>query len=136
VLIFAHLHRKELNHKALSGIRFAACGAILAASTFEVFHADEPNLIKFSAVLSLSLAGTAAGVALRVRPFIYIGLAFLICNVIGQLGVKFHREGGIVRAAILIGVGVLILCVMIFFNVHRERILHRYRSFVADKQWE
>jgi hypothetical protein len=136
VLIFAHLHRNELPHKALSGIRFAACGAILAVSTFEVFVTDEPNLIKFIAVLLLCLVGTATGVALRVRPFVYIGLAFLMINVLGQLSVQFHREGGIVRAIILIVVGVLILGAMIFFNVHRERILRQYQSFSAGKQWE
>ncbi len=136
VLVFAHLHRNELNHHALSSIRFAASGAILATSTIEVLVMDEPTLLKFLAVLLLSLLGTAAGIALRVRPFVFIGLAFLVLNVIGQLGLQFQHESGIVRAVILIAVGVLILGVMIFFNVHRERILRQYRIFLTDKQWE
>ena len=80
--------------------------------------------------------GTGAGVALRIRPFVFIGLAFLVFNVLGQLGMQFHREGGIIRAVILIGVGVLILGAMVFLNLHRERILQRYRSFWTSSQWQ
>ena len=136
VLVFAQLHRNDLTHQALNSIRFAASGAILAVSTIEVFAVNEPNLLRFLAVLLLSLVGTAFGIALRVRPFVFVGLAFLVLNVIGQLGLHFHREGGIVRAVILIGVGVLILAAMMFFNVHRERLLHQYRSFRSNRQWE
>ena len=136
VLIFAQLHRHELNAQVLTSIRLAAAGAILAASTLEVFLNKEATLLQFVAVLALSLAGITSGIALRIKPFVYVGLAFLMINVVGQLGIQFQREGGIVRAIILIGVGLLILSAMIFFNIHRERILRQYRGFVADKSWE
>ena len=136
VLLIAQLHRQELRHSALNSIRYAAAGAILAASTLEVFMTEEPSLLRFIVVLALSLLGTAAGIALRVRPFVFLGLAFLTLNVIGQLGLQFQREGGIIRAVILIVVGILVLAAMIFFNIHRERLLKRYRHFLADSQWE
>ena len=97
---------------------------------------EEPSLLRFIVVLALSLLGTVAGIALRVRPFVFLGLAFLTLNVIGQLGVQFQREGGIIRAVILIVVGILVLAAMIFFNIHRERLLKRYRHFLNDSQWE
>jgi hypothetical protein len=136
VLILAQLHRKDLKPRALNGIRSAAAGAILAVSTFEVFFAKEAGLLPFVAVLLLSLAGTATGIALRIRPFVSIGIAFLVINVIGQLGLQFHREGGIIRAVILIGVGLVVLATMIFFNIHRERIMRRYRGFLAEENWK
>jgi hypothetical protein len=136
ILLIAQLHWQELRHSALNSIRYAAAGAILAASTLEVFMSEEPSLLRFIVVLALSLLGTAAGIALRVRPFVFLGLAFLTLNVIGQLGVQFQREGGIIRAVILIVVGILVLAVMIFFNIHRERLLKRYRHFLTDSQWE
>ncbi len=136
VLIFAQLHRHELNHQVLTSIRLVASGAILAVSTFEVFFAEESGLLQFVAILFLSLAGITAGIALRIKAFIYVGLAFLVINVVGQLGLQFHYESGIIKAIILIGVGLLILAAMIFFNIHRERILRQYRGFLADKSWE
>ncbi len=135
VLLLAQLHRHDLKPQALSGIRTAAAGAILAVSTFEVFMANGTGLLQFVAVLALSLAGIVAGIALRIRPFVTIGLAFLVINVLGQLGLQFQREGGVIRAVILIGVGVLVLSAMIFFNIHRERIMRQYRGFLADENW-
>ncbi|WP_145219254.1 hypothetical protein [Planctomycetes bacterium TBK1r] len=135
VLIFAQLHRKDLKPRALSGIRSAAAGAILAVSTFEVFFQEDAGLTQFIVVLMLSLIGIATGISLRIRPFVSIGIAFLVINVLGQLGLQFHREGGVIRAVILIGFGMLVLLAMIFFNIHRERILRRYRGFVADENW-
>ncbi len=136
VLIFAQLHRHELRAQVLTSIRLAASCAILAVSTFEVFYTSEASLLQFVAVLLLSIAGITAGIALRIKPFVYVGLAFLVINVIGQLGLRFHHEGGVVRAVILIAVGLLILAAMIFFNIHRERILRQYRGFLLDKTWE
>ncbi|KAA5542093.1 hypothetical protein FYK55_14890 [Roseiconus nitratireducens] len=136
VLIFAHLHRRDLNPNVLSAIRLGATSLILAVSTFEVFVSRESSLLEFVVVLSLSLAGVVAGIALRIKPFVYTGLAFLILNVVGQLGLQFHRETGVTRAVILIAVGLLVLVAMIFFNVHRERILRQYRGFLMDDQWK
>ncbi len=135
VLIFAQLHRNDLKPGALNAIRSSAAGAILAVSTFEVFFAKDAGLMQFVVVLLLSLVGIATGISLRIRPFVSIGIAFLVINVLGQLGMQFHREGGVIRAVILIGFGMLVLAVMIFFNIHRERILRRYRGFIADENW-
>ena len=138
VLLFANLHRGELNRQALTGIRLAASASILAVSTFEAFSSQKlsESVFHFTVVLLLSLLGTAAGVALRVRAFVYIGVAFLVINVLGQLGLQIHRQGGIVRAVILIAVGFVVLGGMIFFNIKREQILRRYRRFMTDTRWE
>jgi hypothetical protein len=136
VLIFVQLHRKDLKPQVLTALRLAASGCILAVSTSEVFFTKEPSIVQFVAVLMLSLAGITLGVSLRIKPFIYVGIAFLIVNVIGQLGLQFHREAGVMRAVILIGVGLAVLAMMIFFNIHRERILSRYRRFTVDTTWE
>ena len=136
VIIFTQLHRHDLKPEVLTSIRIAASVAILAVSTFEVFFSKEASLLQFVSVLALSLVGIAVGISLRIKPFVYTGIAFLVLNVIGQLGLQFHQEGGLTRAAILIGVGILVLGIMIFFNIHRERILRRYREFLVDAHWE
>lgn len=136
VLIFVQLHRKDLQPQVLTALRLAASGCILAVSTSEVFFTKDPSIVQFVVVLMLSLAGITIGVSLRIKPFIYVGISFLVVNVIGQLGLQFHREAGVMRAIILIGVGLAVLGMMIFFNVHRERILKQYRRFSVDKTWE
>jgi hypothetical protein len=135
VLIFSHLHHGDLNRYALSGIRLAASAAILAVSTFEVFSATD-SLLKFVVVLLLSLTGAIAGIALRIRPFVYMGRGFLVINVLGQLGLQIHSQGGLVRAVILIALGFAVVGMMIFFNIKREALLKRYRSFIRDPRWE
>jgi hypothetical protein len=65
---------------------------------------------------------------------VYVGLAFLILNVSGQIVMQFQREGGVTRAIILISVGLIVIAAMIFFNIHRERILKNYRTF--QMKWE
>lgn len=134
VLIFAQLHRQDLNPKVLSGIRMATSGAILAVSSYELLLARDPSLFNFLIALTLSLLGVGFGIALRVKPFVYVGLAFLILNVSGQIVMQFQREGGVTRAIILISVGLIVIAAMIFFNIHRERILKNYRTF--QMKWE
>lgn len=136
VLIFVQLHRNDLKPPVLTALRLAASGCILAVSTSEVFFTKEPSIVQFILVLMLSLAGITLGISLRIKPFIYVGLSFLVVNVVGQLGLQFHREAGVMRAIILIGVGLVVLAMMIFFNIHRERILNRYRRFSVDETWE
>jgi hypothetical protein len=137
ILVIAHLHRQELKPSVLSSIRLTASGCILAVSSFEALYSkDSSSTVLFSVVLLLSLAGIVAGIALRIKPFIYTGLAFLVMNVVFQVGLQFQRTGGIVRAVILIGTGIVVLSVMVFFNIHRERILQQYRMFLADQSWE
>ena len=91
VLIFTHLHRGDLNRQAVTGIRFAASAAILAVSTFEVFTTD--SLLHFVVVLVLSLLLAFVGVALRVRPFVYIGSAFLVIQRLGPVGTAGSQPG-------------------------------------------
>ena len=137
VLILAQLHRHELNRKTLTSVRYAAAGVILAVSSLEALVSSEMQLLHFVLVLCLSLCGTVAGISLKVRPFIYVSLAFLVVNVLGQLGLQFQRQSDVLlRAGILIGVGFGVIAVMIYFNVRREQIIRRYRTFLEDSRWE
>ena len=77
-----------------------------------------------------------AGIALRIRAFLYAGVAFLVLNVVGQL-VRFYPEQAMSRALILIGLGAFITVGMVVFNLQREAILRRIRIMRADLAgWE
>ncbi len=134
VLALAHLHRRELRPKVLNGVRLAALSALYAGVGLDVFL--RPELWVFVLALALALAGVIAGVGLRIRAFLYAGVAFLVLNVLGQL-LRFYPEQGFSRALILISLGAVITAGMVFFNLKREAILQRIRIMRADlAEWE
>jgi hypothetical protein len=134
ILILLHLHRNELRRGVLNGMRLAAVSTLYACATLDFFL--RPELSNFVLVLLLSLAGTAAGIGLRVRAFLYGGIIFMVLNVLGQL-VLFYSRQTVGKGIVLMAMGTLILAGMIWFNIKREDILKRVRIFRADLyQWE
>ena len=134
VLALLHLHRRELRPKVLNGARLAALSALYAGAGLDVFL--RPELGVFVLALALALTGIVAGIALRIRAFLYAGVAFLVLNVIGQL-LRFYPEQGLSRALILLGLGASITVGMVVFNLKREAILRRIRIARADLAgWE
>jgi len=118
----------------LSGARLAALSALYAGAGLDVFL--RPELWVFVLALALALSGVIFGIALRVRAFLYAGVAFLVLNVAGQL-IRFYPEQGFSRALILIGLGTVITLGMVMFNLRREAIMQRIRIMRADlAAWE
>jgi len=134
VLALLHLHRWELRPSVLSGARLAALSALYAGAGLDVFL--RPELGVFVLALALALLGVIAGIALRIRAFLYAGVAFLILNVVGQL-LRFYPDQSLSRALILLGLGATITVGMVWFNLKREAILQRVRILRADlAAWE
>ena len=134
VLLLLHLHRRELKPVVLNGARLAALSTLYAAATLDVFL--RPELGVFVVALILSFAGIVLGIGLRIRAFLYSGMAFLLLNVVGQL-IKLYPEQRLGRALVLMTLGVVIIGLMIGFNSKREEVLQRLRIFRADlAQWE
>ncbi|MGI9332976.1 MAG: hypothetical protein ACR2RL_07425, partial [Gammaproteobacteria bacterium] len=129
VLWLLHLHRRELEPRVLSSARLAAFAVLYAAAGVDVFLQD--SIAVFALALGLSIAGITFGIGLRVRAFLYAGVAFLVLNVIGQLLV-FYPEHRLARAAILMGVGVSVTGVMVWFSLKREQVLERVRLIRSD----
>ncbi len=134
VLVLLHLHRRELRPKVLNRARLAALSALYAGAGLDMFL--QPELWVFVLALALALVGVLIGIALRIRAFLYAGVAFLILNVSGQM-LRFYPEQGLGRALILLGLGAAITAGMVLFNLKREAILQRIRIARADLAgWE
>jgi hypothetical protein len=135
VLALLHWHRQELRPAVLNGARLAAMSVLYASVLADVFQAHT-GLMVFVLALVLNLLGIALGIALRIRAFLYAGVAFLVLNVTGQL-LRYYPEQGLSRALILIGLGVAITVGMVGFNIKREAIMQRLRIMRADlADWE
>jgi hypothetical protein len=129
VLLMLHLHRRELRPNVLNAARLAALAALYAASTLDLFV--RPDLVVFALALGLGLTSIVIGIALRIRAFMYAGVAFLVLNVGAQL-VQFYPEHRLGRAVMLIALGIVITAAMIGFNIKREALLNRVRIFQSD----
>ncbi len=134
VLALLHLHRNELRPSVLNGARLAALSALYVGAGLDVVL--RPELSVFVLALALALLGVLAGIALRIRAFLYAGVVFLVLNVAGQL-LRFYADQSMGRALILLGLGAVITAGMVVFNLQREAILRRVRILRADlAAWE
>jgi hypothetical protein len=84
----------------------------------------------------LCLVGVAAGVALRIRSYVYLGTAFLVTCIVANLarfGMRDHRMG----AAFLSLLGVGVVGFMVLFTAKRVELQERYARVRAMMDtWE
>jgi hypothetical protein len=135
VLVAAHLNRARLTAEQISGIRYLAAIVIYASSTADVFIVGVGESPWLPLVLAgLSVLGIFAGILLRVRAFLYLGLAFLLIalfTIIWHAAVERHMTWiwwvcGIVT-------GALIIALFGLFEKKREEML---RLVEHVKTWE
>jgi len=129
ILLLAHLHRHELSPHVLNGIRLAATATLYMSATSDVFF--HPGTGMFLIALTLSLGGVLAGIASRIRAFLYTGMISLVCNLGWQLLMLFPEQR-LSQAVILLILAGVLAGVMTWFNVQREEILRRVRVFRSD----
>jgi hypothetical protein len=84
----------------------------------------------------LCVVGVAAGMALRIRSYVYLGSAFMVTCVIANLarfGIRDHRMG----AAFLSLLGMGVVGFMVLFTARRVELLERYaRVRAMMSTWE
>jgi hypothetical protein len=124
-----------LSAEQLSGIRYLAAIVIYASSTADVFIIGVGEAPWLPLVLAgLSVAGIFAGILLRVRAFLYLGLAFLLIalfTIIWHAAVQRQMTwiwwvSGIVT-------GALIIAIFGLFEKKRDEML---RLVEHVKKWE
>jgi hypothetical protein len=129
VLLMLQLHLLELKPGVSNAVRLIALSTLYASATLDLFL--HPELSTFILALALSLVGILLGIALRLRAFLYTGVAFMILNIVGQL-VNYYPHQTLGKAIVLMVLGGVITGGMIWFNVQREAILQRVRIIRAD----
>lgn len=134
VLILSQLHKNELSQRMRFNIRLAGTSTLYLCAFMDFFL--NPNFFQFALAIGLSLAGIIAGIGMRVRPFLFGGMIFLILNVLGQL-FQFYPEETLGKGILLVALGTIVTGLMIGFTLRREAILRRIRIFRADlATWE
>ena len=125
VLIAAHLNRHRLKEEQATAYRYGAATTIYVASTADVFLngvAEAPLLPLWLA--ALSIAGIFAGIALRVRAFLFLGTAFLL---LALMTIIWHAAYDLEQTWIFyvtgIVAGTLIIALFAVFEKKRQEIL-------------
>jgi hypothetical protein len=134
VLIGAWLNRDRLTAAQLASIRYAASLAIFLSSTADIVLIGVAQAPWLPLVLAgLSLGGIFAGIVLRVRGFLFLGLGFLslaLFTVIWYAAVDLRQTW--LWWACGIVAGLLILALLALFEKKRQEVLR-----VVDqlKEW-
>ncbi len=135
VLIFVESNRSRLAPSVVVAARYMAVVIAYLSSTAEVFFkAFEGQLWQPLLLLVLALAGVAAGIVLRVRTFLYCGLAF---TVVALLGMVWHAQQAIGQVwpwwAFGIATGIGLIIMLGYFEKNRPKVVAYLEKF---KQWE
>jgi hypothetical protein len=135
VLAAAQVNRHRLPAEALAAIRYAATIVIYVSSTSEiVIKGLGTNLLPPMILLGLAVAGAFAGIALRVRAFLYLGTSFTLLALTSMV---WHASRSIEHVwplwafGIFLGVGILVMLVLFEKNkAEMHQLVARLR------QWE
>jgi hypothetical protein len=132
ILVVAHLLRRTLDRDWAIVLRYGACGAI-HLTAFATWI-DDPH--RTLAMVVLCLGCVAAGAVLRVRPYLFLGSAFLLATLAVNL-IRFGLEHSEFWAFYLSALGLLVLAVMVVRSTARDR-LHAAGSTIREglATWE
>jgi hypothetical protein len=125
VLVAAYLNREQLTNAQMTSIRYLTSSVIYTSSTADIFIQGVAEAPWLPMVLAgLSIAGIFAGILLRVRAFLFLGLSFLV---VSMLTVIWHAAVDLQQTwlwyVVGIIVGIFIFAVFLVFDFKRQEIL-------------
>jgi hypothetical protein len=135
VLVSEHLNRKRLGPAASATLRYAGLGLLYLSSTADMFIAGLGRSAVLPLVLALlCVAGVLAGIALRVRAFLLLGVGFLglvVFSMIWHAAVDLSQTwvwwaSGVVLGLVIVGMFAL-------FEKRRNDVL---RVFEQIREWD
>jgi hypothetical protein len=86
VLVSEHVNRRELRPDAAAGLRYLGIGMLYVSSAADMFIAGIGESLWLPVVLAaLCVAGIFAGILLRVRAFLFLGVGFLLLDVFAMI---------------------------------------------------
>ncbi|WP_223638341.1 hypothetical protein [Corallococcus sp. EGB] len=134
LLLLLRVFRKSLSRDAYAQLRALAVTGIYVAGAWKPLLFNDGGAMLLC--VFLCLVGVGAGIALRIRSYVYLGSAFLVTAVAANLvrfGMRDHRMG----AAFLSLLGLAVVGFMVVLSAHRATLLQKYarvRDLLAT--WE
>jgi len=134
VLVAEHLDRGRLSEAQRTGLRYLALGVIYVSSTTEFMRGVyEQSVILPLVLIGLSVAGVLAGVLLRVRSFLYLGVTFLGVVIVRMIVYAAFEQGQMwIFWTCCILLGAAIIGLFAVFEKRRNDVLLAVERF---KDW-
>jgi hypothetical protein len=134
LLIAAHLNRSRLSDDQLTAIRYLCITVIYLSATGQIWVMLGESLWPPMLLALLSVAGILAGIALRVRAFLYQGMSFLGLAVLSMIWHASRHIGHVWpwwAFGVVLGLGILALFGL--FEKKRPELLLLVERM---RQWE
>ena len=135
LLVLVHLFKDELGKRGTNLLRALLLVSLYTLSTGKALLSLSP-VQSLLVVPLICVAGMVAGVLLRVRVYVLMGISFLAADLLLNMlrhGLRSPHLG----ALFLTLLGLALVAGMVFFTLERERILRRYSAIFAELQtWE
>jgi len=123
VLVLLRIFRDQLSDVARARLRALALTALYGAAAWKPLVFDETWAMLICALVCV--LGVAAGVATRIRSYVYLGTGFLVVTVSANLvryGMRDHRLGAVFLSVL----GLLVVGFMVLLSAQRAELLKRY----------
>lgn len=134
ILWFAQFNHQELPRPTANKLRLAALLILYGSSAFSLLQVGGglPALI----LAMTCVLGILAGIALRIRAYLYLGTLFLLLDVADQL-VFFSARYALAKWIVGFGLGLLLVALAVLFESRRETVLARIKAVTAElARWE
>ncbi len=134
VLISEHVNRARLHPSTASGLRYLGIGMIYVASATDLFIAGVGDSLWLPVILAaLCVAGVLAGILLRVRAFVYLGVSFLLLDVFAMIWhAAVDRQQTWVWYVSGIVLGIAILALFAWLERRQQRVREMVEQF---REW-
>ncbi|MCB9642307.1 MAG: hypothetical protein H6728_04470 [Myxococcales bacterium] len=134
LFVIAGVFAQDLGQRGRNLFRIGGALAIYLTSMVQVLsfqHITDVLLLG-----GLAIAGVILGIALRIRSFLFLGVGFLVTDVVVNL-FRVGLQDRVIGMIFLFLTGVLLLAAAVFFNLKREAILARIRNWQDQMaSWE
>jgi len=135
-LVAEYLNRDRLSEAWSTGLRYMALSTIYVSSTVEFLFLNKvgESLVLPLVLIALSILGVTAGIALRIRSYVYLGITFLlvvIVTMIKHAAIDRHQTWVFYLFCLALGLGMLAV-----YGIH-EKYRDRVAGVIGDfRRWE
>lgn len=134
-LVAEHFSRARLPSDQANALRYLSLGVIYVSSSADMFIAGVGNSVVLPLVLlSLSVLGILAGMALRIRSFLYLGMAFLLvvlAALLKHVTIDLHQTW-----VLWLSVGALGAAILALFAVFEKRRANILAAVERFRGWQ
>jgi hypothetical protein len=134
-LLAQYFSRGRLRAEQASALRYVSLGVIYVSSSADMFIAGIGNSVLLPLVLlSLSVLGVLAGMALRIRSFLYLGVTFLlvvIAALLKHVTIDLHQTW-----VLWLSVGTLGAAILALFAVFEKRRTNLLGTMERFRTWQ